>query len=404
MQVSLRRFPIKCGRTGNRPRMRMADERHWDAPHALGVELARAPRGNVSRADPARAGAVARAVAVESGLVGSAGGGGAGARSPHDRPVAGYLWGGRTERHGLRAGRRSPPALDPTAQATLKVAVQGTPSAVGIDLANWNWKVVRAFVDQQFAQTLGRSSCLKYLHRLGFVLKRPQKRLRKADEAKREAFLAVYLVLRQEAERTGATIFFVDEAHFRADADLRGKWVLKGEPALVDSTSPRLGEKVTYYSAVCLETGDVEQMEVDGTCTAETSAAFLGQLRAHHPEPLIVIWDNGPAHRGEAMRTFLTTPDLRLRIVPLPGYSPDFNADEAIWDWIREDVTANVCLGTTGKVREKVGAFFLGLSGRTDEVTRRCRTLLQARADKLLAANRTIQQPTDHVGFIVALV
>ena len=282
--------------------------------------------------------------------------------------------------------------------------MQGTPSAVGIDLANWNWKVVREFVDQQFAQTLGRSSCLKYLHRLGFVLKRPKKRLRKADEAKREAFLAVYLVLRQEAERTGATIFFVDEAHFRADADLRGKWVLKGEPALVDSTSPRLGAKVTYYSAVCLETGDVEQMEVDGTCTAETSAAFLGQLRAHHPEPLIVIWDNGPAHRGEAMRTFLTTPDLRLRIVPLPGYSPDFNADEAIWDWIREDVTANVCLGTTGKVREKVGAFFLGLSGRTDEVTRRCRTLLQARADKLLAANRTIQQPTDHVGFTVALV
>jgi hypothetical protein len=55
----------------------------------------------------------------------------------------------------------APPALDPTAQATLKVAVQGTPSAVEIDLANWNWKVVRAFVEEQFAQTLGWSSCLK---------------------------------------------------------------------------------------------------------------------------------------------------------------------------------------------------------------------------------------------------
>ena len=39
---------------------------------------------------------------------------------------------------------------------------------------------------------------------------------------------------------------FVDEAHFRADADLRGKWVLKGEAALVDSTSPRWGEKACY--------------------------------------------------------------------------------------------------------------------------------------------------------------
>ena len=41
-----------------------------------------------------------------------------------------------------------------------------------------------------------------------------------------------------EPQRFGAKIFFADEAHFRADAELRGKWVLKGEPALVDSSSP----------------------------------------------------------------------------------------------------------------------------------------------------------------------
>ena len=74
-------------------------------------------------------------------------------------------------------------------------------------------------------------------------------------------------------------VFFADEAHFRADAELRGKWVLKGEPALVDSTSPRRGEKAGYYSAVCLETGEVEWMELEGNSNAVTSAAFLLQLR-----------------------------------------------------------------------------------------------------------------------------
>ena len=46
------------------------------------------------------------------------------------------------------------------------------------------------------------------LHRLGlgFFLKRPKKRL-----------------VKEEARRTGAKIFFADEAHFRADAELRGK-------------------------------------------------------------------------------------------------------------------------------------------------------------------------------------
>ena len=167
-------------------------------------------------------------------------------------------------------------------------------------------------------------------HRLGFVLKRPKKHLLKAKDEERKAFIIQYSQIREEAERIGAKIFFVDEAHFRADAGLRGKWVLKGEPALVDSTSPRWGEKACYYSGVCLESGEVEAMEIAGNSNAETSTAFLQQLRENHPGPLVVIWDNGPAHRGEAIRSYLATPDLHLRLVALPAYSPDFNADEAV--------------------------------------------------------------------------
>ena len=101
----------------------------------------------------------------------------------------------------------------------------------------------------------------------------------------------------------------------------------------MDSTSPRWGEKAGYYSAVCLETGEVEWMELEGNSNSATSAAFLRQLREQHAGPLTVIWDNSPAHRGDALRAYLATPGLRLRLVNLPGYSPDFNADEAIWNW-----------------------------------------------------------------------
>jgi transposase len=261
--------------------------------------------------------------------------------------------------------------------------VQRPPAEAGIDLADWNWKVVRRFVQERFGITLSRSSCLNYLHRLGFVVKRPKKRLLKADEAKREAFVAEYATLRVEAERTGAKHFFVDEAHFYADADVRGKWVLKGQPALVDSTSPRYGEKASYYSAVCVETGEVEAMPLEGNSTAETSVSFLKHLRDRHAEPLVVFWDNAPAHGGDPLRAYLATPDLRLRLVRLPAYSPDFNADEAIWDWVRDEVTANTCFGTAANVRSHVDAFFAGLATREEEVKRRCRTVLQAKADAL---------------------
>jgi transposase len=258
--------------------------------------------------------------------------------------------------------------------------------------------VVRAFVRRRFGIALGRSSCRDYLHRLGFVLKRPKKRLLKANAERRAAFVREYALLQAVARATGATIFFVDEAHFYADADLRGRWVLKGQPALVDSTSPRWGEKASYDSAVCPETGVVETMELDGNSCAETSVAFLRQLRARHPGPLILIWDNGPAHGGDALRAYLATPDLRLRLVRLPAYSPDYNADEAIWAWTRAEVTANTCFGTQAKVREDVGQFLRGLADRTAEVKRRCRTVLQAQAEALApVADALVQHPTHAV-------
>jgi transposase len=180
--------------------------------------------------------------------------------------------------------------------------------------------------------------------------------------------------------------------------------VLRGEPALVDSTSPRWGEKASSSSAVCLETGEVEVMDLEGTSTAETAAAFLHQLRAHQPEPLIVIWDNGPAHSGDPLRAYLATPGLHLRLVRLPADSPDFNADEAIWNWIRAEVTANTCFGPAATVREHVGAFFRGLTNRTDEVKRRCRTVLQTRAEAFTPTVDALLQPVRPVDPTLAQV
>ena len=188
-------------------------------------------------------------------------------------------------RRCLLSSREVPPELNGEQQGELKAAVRELPSQAGIDLSSWNWKAVRRYVGERFRKVLSRSSCRNYLHRLGFVLKRSKKRLVKADPVRREALVSEYAALRAATRRTGTKIFFADEAHFRADADLRGKWALRGEPALVDSTSPRRGEKASYYSAVCLETGEVEWMELDGNSNAATSTAFLRQLRERHTEP-----------------------------------------------------------------------------------------------------------------------
>ncbi len=88
----------------------------------------------------------------------------------------------------------------------------------------------------------------------------------------------------------------------------------------------------------------------------------------------------------------------------LPGYSPDFNAAEAIWDWAREEVTANLCLGAKAAVQEKMGHFFSQLAYRRDEVKERCQTALQARAEELLRGAQASFYSAIHVDPTLALV
>ena len=116
------------------------------------------------------------------------------------------LWRGWACRLDLRAVRGSPPTFDEAQQAELRAAVQELPAMAGIEQANWNWRVVHQFVLERFGIGLSRSACLNYLHRLGFAFKRPKKRLLKADGAKREAFVAEYAALTEEARRSGARI------------------------------------------------------------------------------------------------------------------------------------------------------------------------------------------------------
>ena len=76
----------------------------------------------------------------------------------------------------------------------------------------------------------------------------------------------------------------------------------------MDLRSSRRGEKACYYSAVCLETGEVEWMELEGNSNSRTSAAFLMLLKERYSGPLKVIWDNASAQPGEAVRVCLAAP------------------------------------------------------------------------------------------------
>src|SRR5438477_241075 len=105
-------------------------------------------RADVPGGHPARARTLACALAAHAGLDRAPSSGGRGARYAHHWRMAGRLSTARSDGAAVCPKRWFPPALDAEAPAALKAAVQAPPCEVGLALANWNWKVVRAFVQQ----------------------------------------------------------------------------------------------------------------------------------------------------------------------------------------------------------------------------------------------------------------
>lgn len=71
---------------------------------------------------------------------------------------------------------------------------------------------------------------------------------------------------------------------------------------------------------------------------------FLKQLKRFvGGQPVILIWDHLPAHRSRDMNAFLLDQRDWLQIEWLPGYAPDLNPTEGVWNNIKGREMANLC-------------------------------------------------------------
>jgi transposase len=149
---------------------------------------------------------------------------------------------------------------------------------------------------------------------------------------------------RKKGAREGRTLVFVDEAGFYLLPAAVATYAPVGE-------TPVLREVVTHdhLSAVSAVTPEgVLRMQVyEEAITGAHVVRFLKHLARRLPGGRFwIFWDGAPIHRSQVVKRYLATePPDRFRIEALPGYAPDLNPDEGVWDRLKEDELANVsCL------------------------------------------------------------
>ena len=104
----------------------------------------------------------------------------------------------------------------------------------------------------------------------------------------------------------------------------------------------------------------------DANVHAEDVVRFLRLIRRHVGPKVTVVWDRSKTHdRSMAVREFLRR-NTGVRTERFPGYAPDLNPDEGVWDYAKYARMPNFVPRDTAQLRRKLRYEFKRLAGRPD--------------------------------------
>ena len=113
-------------------------------------------------------------------------------------------------------------------------------------------------------------------------------------------------------------------------------------------------------------------METD-RCDAQAFLAFLRYVLSHYEnenKPIVMILDNARIHHAKLIQPFLKEHEDRLTLLFLPPYSPNLNAVERVWGWLKKSVIANRFHATREDIRQSVLSFLECLDEFPEKVLR----------------------------------
>lgn len=174
---------------------------------------------------------------------------------------------------------------------------------------------------------------------------------------------------RKKARREGRTIVFIDEAGFYLLPAAVASYAPRGQTPVL---RVRLSSDHLSVIAAITPDGQLHTAMQSRAFTGKDIVRFLKQLLRHIAGKLLVIWDGLPAHRGQAVKDFLRSGGAkRLHLERLPGYAPDLNPTEGIWQYLKYVELKNVCCKTVLSLRLQLRKAIVRLRRKTS-VIRSC--------------------------------
>lgn len=279
--------------------------------------------------------------------------------------VARYRHGGYDAlREGKREGR--PRKVNAKIMQWLYKAITlGDPRQHQFEFCLWTLGIIRTMLKREYGIELSKSGVSRLLGHLGLSPQVPKYKSYRQDPRKMRQYLQeTFPQVVREARRTGAVIYFVDEAAVRADDHRGTTWGLVAETPEVEDSGDRFGLKL--ISAVSPR-GDLRFAAFEGRMTSQRFVDFLKKLRADTGKPIIVIADNAKYHKEGAAKRFQDPTPEGIHVVHLPTYSPELNPDEQVWNHLKKRL-GKLFLESKEQMQQQVKNILLSIQRTVDLV------------------------------------
>ena len=272
-----------------------------------------------------------------------------------------YKWlaklrrGGRGDPLRSRKGTGRPSTLTAKQKREVFRWINGKdPRQYGFDFGLWTRQIVAELIAERFGVELSLTSVGKLLAELGLTPQKPLQRAYQRDPAAIEEWKrTIYPQLAARAKRQKAEIYFWDESGFRADAVQGKTWGVKGRTPIVEVPGSR--QSISAASAVSAK-GAFWFATYKGGMTADLFVAMLEHIMRGRRKPLFLVLDSLPAHKAKRVRDYVASINGKLELHFLPGYAPELNPDELVWNYVKRTGTAKSPLTSGESLEDRIEA------------------------------------------------
>lgn len=235
------------------------------------------------------------------------------------------------------------------------------PRQYGFDFGLWSRRIVQQLIQEKMGIEFCLTSVGKLLASMNIT---PQKPLRRAYERDPVAVALwekeTYPHLKKRAKRLGAKLFFSDEAGFQSDPVLGRTYGLKGHTPVVTTSGQR--QSLNVISAVNAR-GEFWAVTYTGKLNAESFVVFLQNFMSSQSGKIFLVVDGHPAHKANAVKSYIQSLKGRLELHFLPPYAPDLNPDEFVWSYMKNNGVSKKPLKKNESLQSRIDQDLNGIKG-----------------------------------------